>query len=141
MILILIIIEIIIFIILSGIHWNWMFGGNWGYNNAIPTDIKEKKLFNPKKIETLFVAIGLLVFATYYFLISNLISINFPNWVSIYIGWVISIIFIIRSVGEFKYIGFFKKIKTTNFGRLDSKLFSPLCLAIGLIGIIIELNK
>jgi hypothetical protein len=118
-----------------------MFGGSWGYDNAIPTNIEGEKLFKTKKIEAAFVATGLLVFATYYFLISNLISINFPNWISIYIGWAISIIFIIRSVGEFKYVGFFKKIKTTNFGRLDSKLFSPLCLAIGLIGIIIELNK
>jgi hypothetical protein len=118
-----------------------MFGGSWGYDNAIPTNIEGEKLFNPKKIESAFVAIGLLVFATYYFLISNLISINFPSWISIYIGWVISFIFILRSIGEFKYLGFFKKIKTTNFGRLDSKLFSPLCLAIGVIGIIIELNK
>jgi len=118
-----------------------MFGGSWGYDNAIPTNIEGEKLFNPKKIEAAFVAIGLLVFAMYYFFIGNFVSLNFPNWVSIYAGWVISLIFILRSIGEFKYLGFFKKIKTTNFGKLDSKLFSPLCLAIGLIGIIIELNK
>ncbi len=141
MIYILIIIEITIFVVLSGIHWNWVFGGNWAYDNAIPTYVNGKKLFSPKKIESTFVALGLLLFATYYFLISNFISINFPNWISIYVGWIISIIFIIRSVGEFKYLGFFKKIKTTNFGNLDSKLFSPLCLTIGLIGIVIELYK
>ena len=43
--------------------------------------------------------------------------------------------------GDFKYIGFFQKLKTSKFGKMDSKLFSPLCLTIGLIGIIIELNK
>ena len=58
-----------------------------------------------------------------------------------YVGWVISSIFILRSIGDFKYIGFFKKLKTSKFGKMDSKLFSPLCLTIGLIGIIIELNK
>ena len=141
MIFILIIIEITIFIILSGIHWNWVFGGNWGFDNAIPADLNGEKILNPKKIESSIVAFGLLVFATYYFLISDLFSIDFPNWVSIYVGWVISLIFILRSIGDFKYVGFFKKIKTTNFGKLDSKLFSPLCMTIGLIGIFIEINK
>lgn len=137
----LIILEIIIFSILSGIHWNWVFGGSWGFENSIPTNFEGNKLFNPKKIESSFVAIGLLVFATYYFLISDLISIEFPNWISIYVGWVVSFIFILRSIGDFKYIGFFKKINTSKFGKMDSKLFSPLCMTIGLIGIIIEINK
>jgi len=141
MIFTLIILEITIFSILSGIHWNWVFGGSWGFDNSIPTNFEGNKIFNPKKIESSIVAIGLLVFATYYFLISNLISIELPNWISIYIGWVISSIFILRSIGDFKYIGFFKKLKTSKFGKMDSKLFSPLCLTIGLIGIIIELNK
>jgi len=141
MIFTLIILEFAVFIILSGIHWNWVFGGNWGFENAIPTDLNGNKVLNPKKVESSIVAIGLLVFATYYFFIGDLISIEFPNWVSIYVGWIISCIFILRSIGDFKYVGFFKKIKTTNFGKFDSKIFSPLCLVIGLIGIIIELNK
>jgi len=141
MIFTLIFLEFAVFIILSGIHWNWGFGGNWGFDNAIPTDLDGNKMLNPKKIDSSIVAIGLLVFATYYFLISDLFSIDFPNWVSIYVGWVISLIFILRSIGDFKYVGFFKKIKTTNFGKLDSKLFSPLCMTIGLIGIFIEINK
>jgi len=141
MIFTLIILEITIFSILSGIHWNWVFGGNWGFENAIPTNLEGNKIFNPKKIESSLVAIGLLVFATYYFLISDLISFKFPNWISLYVGWVVSFIFILRSIGDFKYFGFFKTIKTSNFGKMDSKLFSPLCVIIGLIGIIIELNK
>ena len=99
------IIEIIIFSILSGIHWNWVFGGKWGFEYSIPTNLEGNKIFNPKKIESSIVAIGLLSFATYYFLIIGLISIKFPNWISIYFGWVISLIFILRSVGDFKYFG------------------------------------
>jgi len=137
----LIIFEILVFLVLSGIHWNWVFGGTWGFDKAIPINIDGNKIFNPKKIESSIVAAGLFAFATYYFLISDLISIDYPKWISIYIGWVISSIFILRSIGDFKYVGVFKKIKTTDFGRADSKFFSPLCLVIGLIGIIIELIK
>ena len=141
MMLILMIFEILVFLVLSGIHWNWVFGGTWGFDKAIPTDLDGNKILNPKKIESSIVALGLFAFATYYFLISDFISIESPKWISIYMGWVISSIFILRSIGDFKYVGFFKKIKTTNFSRSDSKLFSPLCLLIGLIGIIIELIK
>ena len=89
MIFTLIILEITIFSILSGIHWNWVFGGSWGFENSIPTNFEGNKIFNPKRIESAIVAIGLLVFATYYFLLSDLISIEFPNWISIYVGWII----------------------------------------------------
>lgn len=39
------------------------------------------------------------------------------------------------------YIGFFKKIKNTRFGRNDTKYYSPLCLLIGLLAIVLEINK
>jgi len=39
----------------------------------------------------------------------------------------------LRAIGEFKYLGFFKKIKNTEFAIADSKLFSPLSLAIGFL--------
>tara|TARA_B110001452_G_scaffold28366_1_gene22278 strand:+ start:22 stop:225 length:204 start_codon:yes stop_codon:yes gene_type:complete len=61
MIITLIILEITIFIILSLIHWNWVFGGNWGFEYSIPTNLEGNKIFYPKKIESSIVAIGLLV--------------------------------------------------------------------------------
>ena len=48
MILTLTIFEILVFLVLSGIHWNWVFGGNWGFDNAIPADLNGKKILNPK---------------------------------------------------------------------------------------------
>jgi len=35
-------------------------------------------------------------------------------------------------------VGFFKKIKHTEFAKSDSKIFSPLCLSIGVIGVLIQ---
>jgi len=53
--------------------------------------------------------------------------------------WFIPIIFILRAVGDFNYVGIFKKIKNTEFARADSKIFIPLCLIIGICGITIKL--
>jgi hypothetical protein len=37
-----------------------------------------------------------------------------------------------RAVGDFNYIGFFKRRRTTAFAGLDTRLYSPLALALGL---------
>lgn len=129
------IIESFILIILSGIHFNWAFGGKWGFEKTLPTNVNGKKVLNPKRIDSAIVGLGLLIFAIYYLLKVGLISLEIPNWILYYGGWFIAAIFIARAIGEFKYIGFFKKIKNTDFAKLDSKYFSPLCLIIGLIGI------
>ena len=55
-----------------------------------------------------------------------------------YTGWIISILFFIRAIGDFKYVGFFKKVKQTTFGEMDTTYFSPLCLVISMVGILIE---
>ncbi|WP_373072949.1 DUF3995 domain-containing protein [Sulfurimonas sp.] len=48
-------------------------------------------------------------------------------------GWIISAVFTLRSVGDFNMVGFFKKIKDTEFAIYDTKYFSPLCLILGVI--------
>lgn len=39
---------------------------------------------------------------------------------------------LLRAVGHFRLVGFFKKITGSRFARLDTMLFSPLCMALGL---------
>jgi hypothetical protein len=36
-------------------------------------------------------------------------------------------VFAIRALGDFKYVGFFKKVKNTDFAINDTKYFTPLC--------------
>ncbi|MBU0473319.1 MAG: DUF3995 domain-containing protein [Bacteroidetes bacterium] len=132
-------ILIIIFLIISIIHFYWVFGGLKGLNKAIPTDEKGKRVINPGKIETSIVGLGLLLFAFYYFTKIVIFEIELPKLIVSYSGWIISAIFILRAVGDFKYVGFFKKIKNTEFGKFDSKYFSILSLTIGIIGILIEI--
>ncbi len=128
----------LIFLVLSLIHFNWAFGSKWGITKAIPTDNTGKKVMHPDAKASAIVGLGLLFFSLYY--ATHLIHLDLPGWTS-YIGWCISAIFILRSIGDFKYIGFFKKIKGTEFAEMDTKLYVPLCLVIGLIGILLEIKK
>lgn len=138
------IIEIGIFMFLSGIHFYWAFGGKWGTDAVFPTKDNTVKLEMPGIIPTLIVAFGLLTFG--FIVIANTVnlSIEFPNWIKSVLAyglWIIAGIFIFRAVGEFRYVGFFKKVKYTKFAINDTKYYSPLCLLIGLLALILEWLK
>lgn len=128
----------LLFILLSGLHFSWALGGTWGFDNALPTNLKGEKILNPGKLDCVVVGLGLLAFALFYLLQSNIIILNIPQWIMNLAGWSIPSIFIVRAIGEFNYVGFFKKIKDTAFGKLDTKIYSPLCAMIGVMGWIIQ---
>ncbi len=127
----------LIFLILAIFHLNWAIGNEWGLKYALPT--KEEgsaPTFRPGKVATLIVALGLLLMAFFYFI--NPEPGNPNNWIFDYGRVIIPSIFLIRAIGDFKYAGFFKKIKTTTFGKMDTKYYSPLCLIIALVGFAIK---
>ena len=140
-VLILSVILFLIFGVLSAIHFYWLFGGKWGVGKVFPTKSNTASNIKIPKFATLIVALGLLSFGLLYLLKSELISVEIPNWILRYAYWIIPSIFIIRAIGEFNYVGFFKKVKDTEFGKADSKIFSPLCLLIGVMGILVQLIK
>ncbi|WP_200975579.1 DUF3995 domain-containing protein [Echinicola sp. 20G] len=128
----------VVFIGLGLIHFNWVIGGKFGFEASLPTKSNGERVLNPNKLDSAVVGLGLTAFGVFYLLKSGILEFPLPDWIFHYGGWIIPIIFLLRAIGEFRYVGFFKKIKDTDFGRLDSKLFSPLCLFIGLAGIWIQ---
>jgi hypothetical protein len=135
------IILFLIFLLLSSIHFHWGLGGRWGSEAVIPVKDNTEKVMMPGPLPTFIVAFGLLGFGLFILIKSRLINLNLPLWLEKYGLWVIAGIFILRAIGEFKYVGFFKKIKHTKFGQNDTKYYSPLCLLIGTLTIFIELNN
>ena len=43
----------------------------------------------------------------------------------------LAFVFIGRAIGDMRYVGFFKRVRGTRFARLDTRVYSPLCLALG----------
>ena len=128
----------LVFFLLAAIHFHWVFGGSFGFAASLPTKATGERVLNPKKFDSAVVAIALTIFGLFYLVKGNLININLPTWVFTYFTWIIPAIFLLRAMGDFKYIGFFKRVKTTDFARLDNIFFSPLCLIIGVLGILIH---
>jgi hypothetical protein len=139
------VLSIILFVIFSSlgfIHFYWLLGGKWGLKKALPTKEGGQKAMEPSQIATVVVGLGLISFGLIYLIKTGLINFQVPNWIIIYGSWIIPTLFILRAIGDFNYVGIFKKIKNTEFAEADTKWFVPLCLTIGIIGIVIQLlNK
>ena len=140
MITILAIILFLIFSLLSGFHFYWLFGGSYGVKKVIPTKSAEPtNTLNIPPIATFIVAVSLITCGLMYLQIVGLIAIPIPEWVLQYGSWFVPSIFILRAIGDFNYVGLFKRITETEFAKADSRIFSPLCIGIGVIGIVIKL--
>lgn len=134
---------ILIFLLLSAIHIYWALGGKRDSGTVIPTRDDHTKVMMPGMVPTLTVALGLLFFGAVVFLNSfeaNVRDIPGIGLIRKYGLGAIAGIFILRAVGDFNYVGFFKKVRNTAFARNDTRYYSPLCLLIGILSIILELG-
>jgi hypothetical protein len=133
------IISTIILASISGIHFYWAFGGKWATDAVLPQTENEALVFKPGIVPTLMVAI---VFAVAILFPLAILEINFfdiPPKILRGGIFAMAVVFGLRAIGEFRYVGFFKKIKNTTFGKNDTRYYSPLCLFMSVLNAIIVL--
>jgi Protein of unknown function (DUF3995) len=63
-----------------------------------------------------------------------------PDRVGEWSVWAIAAIFLLRAIGDFRYVGFFKKERGSKFAKMDTKFYSPLCLLIGGLALVLQLT-
>lgn len=127
-----------IFLVLSLLHVYWAFGGVYAIGGVIPTTKNKNKVFKAPPFLTFLVAVFLFLVALVYADSAEVYKVAFlPEFLKEFGLIIFASIFIIRAIGDFKYVGFFKKIKGTQFAKNDSKYFSPLCVFLGIAGILI----
>lgn len=124
-------ILVIIFSTIAMLHFYWAMGGRWGIEQSAPLNEQGQKFLNTGIVSCLVVAVGLVLFAVYYLIL--------PSGMLAVTGWIIPSIFLIRAIGDFRYVGFTKKVKNSRFAELDTKFFSPLCLIISALGFVVKL--
>lgn len=130
-------VNTLIFLFISLLHFYWAAGGRWSMGAVLPTSLQKDAIFTPGKWATAMVATGLLLFA-FISLSSTGIFLFIPEKFSFYGNLIIAAIFLLRAIGDFKYVGLFKKIISTPFAANDTRIFTPLCMMIMLMAGIIS---
>ena len=131
----------LILLALSALHLYWAAGGRWGFDEALPRDEAGRRVLNPGKMDCIVVAAGLFLFAGCHLIRVGVSPIALPAWLANYGIWVISAIFAVRALGDFRYVGFSKRIRNTDFARRDTCYYAPLCVLLALGGVFIEMMQ
>lgn len=131
----------VLFVCLSMLHFYWALGGKVGVDMAIP-EVDGKPTMEPGAIITAIVAVALLGIAVIAYLLglNDLKSISYGNY-AIYVGWLLAGVFALRAVGDFSVVGFFKKVKSSKFSEYDTRYYSPLCLSLSVVFVVLSYEQ
>jgi hypothetical protein len=127
----------VIFALLSLLHLYWAAGGRFGRGVAVPT-VGGERLMNPSPFGTILVAAALFAAALVVLGRLKFWGAGVPVWIFYAGTWVIAVLFLLRTIGDFRYVGFFKSVSGTDFARWDTMLFSPLCLFIAVAAFLVS---
>jgi hypothetical protein len=131
-----------LFSALGGLHVYWLAGGTFGVGVVLPTAKRGgPPLFRPSATAKLAVAIALLLAGALAFAATSGQSSGPIRTVLAVTHGAVVFLFGARAVGDFRYLGVFKRIKDTRFAIWDTRLFVPLCFAIALLSGVVSLDQ
>ena len=121
-----------IFGILALIHIYWALGGTTGSVQAVPS-VDGNATFKPSVGSTLAVAGGLLIAMLVALGSVGVFGDFIPPLTYAWLMLAIALLFLLRAIGDFGLVGFFKKPSDSAFAYWDTRLFSPLCVVVTLL--------
>jgi hypothetical protein len=124
-------ILITIFLVVAVFHLIWGIQGP-NANSATLPQIGGKPAFVPSRLAGFAVALAFLLGALLIAMSTGLLSTSVSKGIFKWAMLLMSFVFLVRAIGDFRLVGFFKSIKASKFARLDTLFFSPLCLGIAL---------
>lgn len=116
--------------VLSLLHVGWALGWRGGHVQVLP-ERDGAPLFRPGPLSTLAVAAALFLAALIVTQRAGLGRELLPPALVAPGCWGVSVALVLRAIGEFRYVGFFKRVRDTAFARMDTLLYSPLALLLG----------
>lgn len=119
-----------VYCVLSLLHVGWALGWRGGQVQVLP-ERDGAPLFRPGPLSTLAVAAVLFLAALIVTQRAGLGRELLPAALVGPLCWAVSAALVLRAVGEFRYVGFFKRVRGTAFARMDTRLYSPLAFLLG----------
>lgn len=132
-----------IYLLLAGVHVYWALGGSLGKDAAVPRLPRKASAgapgpaepamvpaFTPTRTGTLLVAAVLAAVALMVGARAGLATAPCTGPVLRWAIGLVALAMLARAVGDFRLVGFFKRVTGSPFAWLDTRVYSPLCLAL-----------
>ncbi len=117
----------IVFTALALWHFYWALGGKVFLAAAIPC-VDGRPAFVPGRAMTAAVGGALLLCALLVVTLSRSTRMPSMDTALSGVGYALATALLVRAVGDFRLLGFFKRVRDGRFACLDSLVYSPLCL-------------
>lgn len=121
--------------VLGALHVRWSLGGRGIPARVLPERPGKDPVPHPTPGMTLLVAAAL---GAAGFAVAGFIVVGGSLLRVVVLG--LALVFAARAVGDFTYVGIFKRVRGTEFARYDAALYTPLCLALGLALLLVGLS-
>ncbi len=121
-----------LFTVIALMHYAWAATGRVPAA-VIPTRRDGSPLFQPRRIESAVVATVLLLAALLLLQRGGVGPMLVPKMLRALGSGLVSVVMLMRALGDFAYVGFFKRERSSLFGRMDTRYYSPLVLVLGVI--------
>ena len=118
--------------LIAAVHFYWALGGSAWKAGAVPSK-NGTPVLSPGPCSTALVGVVLLGMAMVVASTAGLVPAVLPNTVSRGASAILALIFAARAIGEFRYVGFFKRVRGSTFATHDTYLYSPLCLLLAIL--------
>jgi Protein of unknown function (DUF3995) len=117
------------FVVLALWHFGMAFSLTPSGGGAMPS-VDGKPLFRPSRAATAAVGVVLLLFAVLMAATAGLVRTGLPHALLTWLSYALAAGLLARAIGEFNYLGFFKRVRGSRFATLDTLLYSPLCVVL-----------
>lgn len=114
------------------IHFYWAAGGTMWKAGAIPSRDGVPAL-SPSPTAAALVGVSLLGMAVVVGSTAGLLPRFLPAGLMRGASAALALVFAVRAVGDFRYVGFFKRIRGGMFAGRDTLIYSPLCLLLAVL--------
>ena len=113
----------------GAVHVYWAAGGRLGFDAAVPSRAG-KRVFAPGRAATFAVGLCLFALAALVLWRDGLVTLPLPWMLARYGVPLMALVFLARAVGDFRLVGWSKRMRGSRFARLDDVLYAPLCLVL-----------
>jgi len=119
---------------LALLHFWWATGRGASLVGVVPTE-SGRPLLSPGPLACIAVGGALLLAALLCAVRASWLLPGLPAWLSQAGVGGVALVFGLRAIGDFRYVGFTKRVRDSVFARRDTWLYSPLCVLISILAI------
>lgn len=129
-----------IFAVLGLLRAYWALGGRRGLQYVLPTQ-GNIRLLNPSPAMAWVVTLAFFSALATTLGRMNVWGRQLPQGLFRWGLRTISLVFLLRAIGDFRMVGYWKTITETPFARWDTRLFSPLCIVIAALAALTDVGS